>query len=66
MPNGLVFKCHLNTGQPDHLNTGQMDGILISYVLVQYIFKWSIKVARNLNRGGEKNDLVQIASETNE
>ena len=34
MPNGLVFKCHLNTGQPNHLNTGQMDAILFSYILV--------------------------------
>ena len=43
MPNGPVFKFHLNTTQPDHLNTGQMDGILLmdailfSYVLVQYL-----------------------------
>ena len=36
MPNGLVFECHLNTGQPNHLNTGQMDAILFSFVLVQY------------------------------
>ena len=28
MPNGLVFECHLNTGQPNHLNTGQMAAIL--------------------------------------
>ena len=21
MPNGMVFKCHLNNGQPNHLNT---------------------------------------------
>ena len=28
MPNGLVFGCHLNTGQPNHLNIGQMDAIL--------------------------------------
>ena len=25
MPNGLVFKCHLITGQPNHLKTRQMD-----------------------------------------
>ena len=37
MPNGPVFECYLNTGQPDHLNTGQMDTILYSYVLVQYL-----------------------------
>ena len=36
MPNGLVFKCHLNTGQPHHLKTGQIDAILFSYVLVLY------------------------------
>ena len=35
MPNGLVFECHLNTGQPDHLNTKQMDSILFSYVMVR-------------------------------
>ena len=34
MLNGLVFKCHLNTRQPNHLNTGQMDFILFSYELV--------------------------------
>ena len=37
MPNGLVFKCHLNTGEPKNLNTGQIDDILQSYVLVQYL-----------------------------
>ena len=37
MPNGLVFECHLNTGQPNHLNTGQMDNIIFSYVLVWYL-----------------------------
>ena len=37
MSNGLVFECHLNTGQPDHLNARQMDAILFSYVLVQYL-----------------------------
>ena len=36
MPNGPVFECHLNTGQPDHLNAEQMDAILFSYELVQY------------------------------
>ena len=34
--NGPVFKCHSNTGQPDHLNTGKMDAILFCYVLVRY------------------------------
>ena len=34
-PNGLVFKLHLNIGQPKHLNTGKMDAILFSYVMVQ-------------------------------
>ena len=34
MPNGPVFKCHLNTGQPNHLNTGQMDTILFSVKLM--------------------------------
>ena len=33
--NGLVFKCHLNTRQPNHLNTGQTDAILFSFVLVR-------------------------------
>ena len=37
MPNGLLFKCHLNTGQPNHLNTRQMDAILFSMFLVQYL-----------------------------
>ena len=32
-----VFKCHLNTGEPNHLNTGQMDAILFSDVLVWYL-----------------------------
>ena len=41
MPNGQVFECYLNTGQPNHLNTGQMDAILFSYVLVQYSNGWS-------------------------
>ena len=36
MPNGPVFKCHLNTGQPDHLITGQMDAIL-------FLMYWSSK-----------------------
>ena len=36
MPNGPIFKCQLNSGQPNHLNTGQMDTILFSYVMVQY------------------------------
>ena len=36
MPNGLVFKCHLNMGQPNELNTIQMDAILFSYVMVWY------------------------------
>ena len=36
MSNGLEFKCHLNTRQPNHLNTGQMNAILFSYVLVWY------------------------------
>ena len=30
MPNGPVFKCHLNTKQPNHLNPGRMDAILFS------------------------------------
>ena len=38
MPNGPVFKCHLNTGQPDNFNIKQMDAILFSYVLVRYIW----------------------------
>ena len=33
---GLVFKCHLNTVQPNYLNTRQMDAILFIYVLVEY------------------------------
>ena len=41
MPNGLVFECHLNTGQPTHLNLVQMDDILFSYVLVWYSNGWS-------------------------
>ena len=44
MPNGPVFKWHLNnriTGQPDHLNTRKMDAILFSYVLVWYSNGWS-------------------------
>ena len=42
MPNCPVFKCHLNTGQPNHWikkphwNTIQLDAILFSYMLVQY------------------------------
>ena len=36
MPNGLVFKCHLNTGQPDHLNPRKLGAILFSYVMVRY------------------------------
>ena len=36
MPNGLVFKCHLNTGEPNHFNTRQMEAIMLFYVLVQY------------------------------
>ena len=36
MPNGLVFECHLNTGQPNHLNIRQMDAILFPYPLVWY------------------------------
>ena len=34
MPNGLVYACHLNTGQPNHLNNGQMDAILFSFILL--------------------------------
>ena len=30
MPNGPVFKCHLNTGQRNHFDTRQMDAILFS------------------------------------
>ena len=41
MPNGMVFKCHLNTKQPNHLNTGHMDAILFSYLLVKYSNGWS-------------------------
>ena len=37
LSNGLVIKCHLNTGQPNHWNTRQMDTILFSYVLFQYL-----------------------------
>ena len=37
MPNGPVFECHLNTGQPNHFKTGQMDAFLFSYVLVRYL-----------------------------
>ena len=46
MVNGPVFKCHLNTGQPQHLNTRYIlqldttpltDAILFSYVLVWYL-----------------------------
>ena len=37
----LVFKCHLNTRQPDYLNTRQMEAILFSYVLVRYLNGWS-------------------------
>ena len=37
----LLFKCHLNTRQPDHLNTGQMDALSFSYVLVPYSNGWS-------------------------
>ena len=40
MTNGLVFKFHLNTGQPDHLNIGQMDAIWFSYGLVLYLNGW--------------------------
>ena len=29
MPNGPVFKFHLNITQPDHLNTGQMNATLL-------------------------------------
>ena len=32
MPNGLVFECHLITGQPNHLNTKQVDTILFSFM----------------------------------
>ena len=48
MPNGLVFECHLNTGQPNHLNTAQMDAILFSYVLVWYSNDWSSTGVLNL------------------
>ena len=41
IPNGLVFECHWNKGQPNHLNTKQMDAILFSYVLVWYLNGWS-------------------------
>ena len=41
VPNGLVFECHLNYGQPNHLNSGQMDTILFFYVLVWYTNGWS-------------------------
>ena len=36
-PNGLVFECHLNTGQPNHLNTRLMKAILFSYVMVHLV-----------------------------
>ena len=41
MPNGLVYKCHLKTGQPNHLNIIQMDVILFCYVLVRSLNGWS-------------------------
>ena len=46
MPNGPVFKCHLNTGQPKHLKTGQMDAILFSYVLVWYMIYIGTQITR--------------------
>ena len=45
MPNGLVFKCHLNTGQ---------DAILFSYVLVRYLNGWSSTGAAKPLPGGQK------------
>ena len=33
----LVFKCHLNTGQPDHMNTRQLDATLFSHTLIWYL-----------------------------
>ena len=44
MPNGPVFKCHLNTRQPNHLNTEAKDAILFSYELVQYQNVFSIQI----------------------
>ena len=51
MPDGTVFDCHLNTGQPNHLKTRQMDPILFSYVLVQYSNgqSSSLYIAQKLN-----------------
>ena len=43
---GPAFKCHLNSGQPDHLNTRQMDNILFSYLLSWYLNGRSNSVMR--------------------
>ena len=39
MPNGLVFKGHFNTGQPNHMNTRPMDANLF-FLYAGPAFKW--------------------------
>ena len=45
MPNGLAFKYHSNTVQPNLWNTGQMDAILFSYVVVKSLKGWAMAMS---------------------
>ena len=46
VPNGPVFECHLNTGQPDHLNAGPIDAIFLTVEHRSYkrVFKISYEI----------------------